>query len=151
MSLNDDIALLSTVPLFNEISDDKLRLIAFGAERRSLLAGQELFREGTMADCAYVVAGGELTLTAKGRDGKPRLVNTVGRGTLLSELALISAVERKFTAKAETGSEVMRINRQLFHRMLEEYPEIGALMETRLTQNFQSMVARLEALQGKFA
>lgn len=151
MSLNDDIVLLSTVPLFNEISDDKLRLIAFGAERRSLSAGQELFREGTMADCAYVVAGGELILTAKGRDGKPRLVDTVGRGTLLSELALISAVERKFTAKAETGSEVMRINRQLFHRMLEEYPEIGALMETRLTQNFLSMVARLEALQGKFA
>ena len=53
MALNDDIALLSRVPLFAEIDDDKLRLIAFGAERRRLSRGQQLFREGAPADCAF--------------------------------------------------------------------------------------------------
>ncbi len=46
MALNDDIMLLSNVPLFADISEDKLRLIAFGAERRRIFKGQELFREG---------------------------------------------------------------------------------------------------------
>jgi hypothetical protein len=35
------------VSLFSDIGEDKLRLIAFGAERRKLQAGQMLFREDT--------------------------------------------------------------------------------------------------------
>ena len=42
MALNDDIALLSMVPLFSDISEDKLRLIAFGAERRKMQAQPRL-------------------------------------------------------------------------------------------------------------
>ena len=37
MALSDDIALLSKVPLFAGLADDKLRLMAFGAERRRLV------------------------------------------------------------------------------------------------------------------
>ena len=55
MALSDDIALLSKVPLFAGLADDKLRLMAFGAERRRLVEGQTLFREGTSADCGFVV------------------------------------------------------------------------------------------------
>lgn len=42
MALNDDIALLSNVSLFADIGEDKLRLIAFGAERRRVAKGHEL-------------------------------------------------------------------------------------------------------------
>ncbi len=45
MALTDDIMLLGQVPLFAGFSDDQLRLIAFGAERRRVAAGQTLFRE----------------------------------------------------------------------------------------------------------
>ena len=38
MALSDDIALLSKVPLFAGLSDDKLRLMAFGAEGRAMAA-----------------------------------------------------------------------------------------------------------------
>ena len=54
MALSDDIALLARVPLFTGLTDDKLRLMAFGAERRRLVEGQTLFREGTSADCGFV-------------------------------------------------------------------------------------------------
>jgi len=70
VALNDDIALLSIVPLFRDISEDKLRLIAFGAERRRMQPGQMLFREGTPADCAFVVADGRFELTRAGKDGR---------------------------------------------------------------------------------
>jgi hypothetical protein len=43
VALNDDIDLLSTVSLFSDIGEDKLRLIAFGAERRKLQAGRCCF------------------------------------------------------------------------------------------------------------
>ena len=70
MALNDDIALLSIVPLFRDISEDKLRLIAFGAERRRIQPGQMLFREGTPADCAF--ASTEIIWSAKTRASNTR-------------------------------------------------------------------------------
>ncbi|MDK1490942.1 cyclic nucleotide-binding domain-containing protein [Sinorhizobium sp. 7-81] len=151
MALNDDIALLSNVALFADISEDKLRLIAFGAERRRLSKGQELFREGAPADCAFAVAAGSFTLSKVDGEGRPQHVTTVERGALLSELALISMVERKFTATADEDSEVIRINRPLFRRMLEEYPEVTALVEARIRENLQAMIRRAEALAGRFA
>ncbi|HTO30282.1 MAG TPA: cyclic nucleotide-binding domain-containing protein [Pararhizobium sp.] len=150
MALNDDIALLSLVPLFAGIDDDKLRLIAFGAERRRLNRGQQLFREGAPADCAYAVANGSFTLTRGQVDGSTEVIDTVGRGTLLSELAMISFVERKFTATAEEDSEVIRINRPLFRRMLEEYPEVAVVVETRIKTNLQMMISNMQKLARKF-
>ncbi len=150
MALNDDIALLSLVPLFAGIDEDKLRLIAFGAERRRLNRGQQLFREGAPADCAYAVASGSFTLTRSLVDGSTETIDTVGRGTLLSELAMISFVERKFTATAEEDSEVIRINRPLFRRMLEEYPEVAVVVETRIRDNLQTMISKMQKLARKF-
>lgn len=150
MSLNDDIALLSVVPLFADIDDDKLRLIAFGAERRRLNRGQQLFREGAPADCAFAIASGSFSLTRSLVDGGVEVVDTVGRGTLLSELAMISFVERKFTATAEEDSEVIRINRPLFRRMLEEYPEVAVVVEARIKDNLQTMIRNMQKLAPKF-
>ncbi|CAN7306612.1 cyclic nucleotide-binding domain-containing protein [Pararhizobium sp. LjRoot238] len=150
MSLNDDIALLSLVPLFADIDDDKLRLIAFGAERRRLNRGQQLFREGAPADCAFAIASGSFSLTRSQVDGGVEVVDTVGRGTLLSELAMISFVERKFTATAEEDSEVIRINRPLFRRMLEEYPEVAVVVEARIKDNLQTMIRNMQKLAPKF-
>jgi len=150
VSLNDDIALLSLVPLFADIDDDKLRLIAFGAERRRLNRGQQLFREGAPADCAFAIASGSFSLTRSQVDGGVEVVDTVGRGTLLSELAMISFVERKFTATAEEDSEVIRINRPLFRRMLEEYPEVAVVVEARIKDNLQTMIRNMQKLAPKF-
>lgn len=151
MALNDDIALFSKVPLFADLSEDKLRLMAFGAERRRVLEGQLLFREGTAADCGFVVASGSFRLTSLARNGSPREEGLAGAGTLLSELAMISAVERKYTATAEEDSEVIRINRPLFRRMLEEYPDVARLVEARVRANLEAMIGNVGRLAGRFA
>lgn len=151
MALSDDIALLSRVPLFAGLSDDRLRLMAFGAERRRLVEGQTLFREGTSADCGFVVASGAFRLTSTARDGTLREEGEAGEGTLLSELAMISPVERKYTATALTDSEVIRINRPLFRRMLEEYPDVARMVDARIRENLAAMIGEIRGLAGRFA
>nr|WP_302795462.1 cyclic nucleotide-binding domain-containing protein [Shinella daejeonensis] len=143
--------MFSRAPLFAGLADDKLRLLAFGAERRQLVEGQTLFREGTSADCGFIVASGLFRLTGTLRDGSLREEGTAGEGTLLSELAMISAVERKYTATALEDSEVIRINRPLFRRMMEEYPEVAVLVDARIRQNIAAMVAGMRGLSGRFA
>lgn len=151
MALNDDIALLSTVTLFGDVGEDKLRLIAFGAERRKLQAGQVLFREGTPADCAFVVASGRFELTRAGRDGHAEPLGVAEPGALLGELAMVTEINRSMTAIAADDSEVIRINRPLFRRMLEEYPDIADLVRDRITATLSGLSADLGRIAGRFA
>jgi CRP-like cAMP-binding protein len=151
MALSDDIRLFSQVPLFQGLDADQLRLIAFGAERRNIGKGQALFREHSPAECAFVVARGRFDLYTEGRDGIAELNSSVGPGTLLSELALVTMVERKFTAVAAQDGEVVRIPRTLFHRLLEEYPAVARILETRIRENIMALAKAAAAMQGRFA
>ena len=149
MALADDIRLLARLPLFKDMGEEELRLIAFGADRRHLAAGQTLFREKSPAECAYVVARGSFELSAheSGSAGAPGIA---GAGTLLSELALVTLVERKFTAVALEESDVIRITRALFHRLMEEYPDAARRIEARIRQNLAAMALQAAAMLHRF-
>ena len=149
MALNDDIALLSRVALFSDLNEDKLRLIAFGAEQRRIAEGQVLFQQGTTGDCAFVVAGGRFELSRSDRNGNPQRAGVAERGALLGEVAMISPVQRKVTAVATAPSEVIRITRPLFTRMLEEYPEIAEIVRARIAANLKATVAGLAKIEPR--
>ena len=143
MGLREDIALLKGLSIFDGLSDEHLRLIAFGAERRRLERGHVLFREGASADCAFVVLDGRLKLTRDLPTGKDRFIGDAEAGAILTEIAMISDSSRHFTATAAEESEVMRISRVLFHRMLQEYPEVAIATERRLRENFTRLTGAL--------
>ncbi|MDM9649674.1 cyclic nucleotide-binding domain-containing protein [Rhizobium sp. S163] len=151
MALNDDIQLLAQLPLFNGMSEDQLRLIAFGADRRVISNGQMLFRESSPADSAYVIVSGSVELSHTGRDNKPEVQAVVGSGTLLSELALVTLVERKFTAIAREDTAIIRITRSLFHRLIEEYPDAALLIQQRIRDNIAALAAKAAAELHRFA
>jgi CRP-like cAMP-binding protein len=150
MALNTEIAFLSKVPLFEGFSEEMLRLLAFGSERRSVSKDRYLFHEGTAADCAFVVMDGRLELTRKDRRGKSIVIGTAIRGDLLGELAIISQTDRRMTAMALEDSDVMRINRPMFKRMMEEYPEVAILLRKRISRNISEMLRGIETLAPNF-
>ncbi|MGG7517028.1 cyclic nucleotide-binding domain-containing protein [Allorhizobium undicola] len=150
MALNDDMHILAALPLFQGLEPDQLRLIAFGSEHRPISAGHLLFRERSPAECAYVVIKGRFELSNAGRDGKPQVSGVAQPGTMLSELALATMVERKYTAVALEESEVIRIPRPLFHRLLEEYPQLARVMQERIRRNLLALAEGARALGAKF-
>ena len=150
MALNDDIKLFAQVPLFQGFSEDQLRLIAFGAERRRIAEGHMLFRQHSPAECAFVVCHGSFDLWTEERDGKREVQATVGSGCLLSELALFTLCERKFTAVAREDSEVIRITRILFHRMVEEFPDVANVVSERIRGNIAALATSAAAMRNRF-
>ncbi len=150
MSLDDDIRVLSGAPLFEGFTQEQLRLLAFGSENSRLPAGKELYAEGAPADGAYVVARGCINLF-RDRDGRRIVIADVGPGTVLGEFALFADSHRLTGAVAATDAEVMRLNRKLFRRILEEYPDVALFLHHRITADFQTMVAKLDALAARFS
>ena len=150
MALKDDIAVLARVPLFEAFNEEQLRLVAFSSEHRRVAAGEVLFEEHAPAESAYVILRGVIELSTAGRDGQTHPVAAVDEGTMLSELALVTAVERKYTAIARDDLEVLRITRASFHRLIEEYPSMARQVEDRIRASLSTLAKRAAAMEHKF-
>lgn len=150
MALDDDIRILSGVGLFEELTPEQLRLLAFGAENMRLSAGRELYREGQKADCAYVIARGSVSLSRQ-RNGERQVLETLGESSILGELALIADTTRLTSAVAETDTEVIRVNRMLFRRILEEYPEVAIALHRRISRDLEALIKRIGELGPRFS
>lgn len=143
MALDDDIRILGTVGLFESFTPEQLRLLAFGAERLVLRAGRELFREGQSADCGYIVVSGNITLFHEAEEGRIP-IRPVGPGAMLGEMALIAQTTRLTSAVADEETEVIRISRSIFHRILEEYPEVAASLHAHISRNLLQLIGEIE-------
>ena len=148
MALDDDIRVLSGVRLFEGFTREQLRLMAFGAETITLNAGRKLYSEGSPADCAFVVATGEVALFRQNEDRRD-LISVHGPGAILGELALIAESERLTSAMAQTDVKVIRLSRSVFRRILEEFPETAVLLRRRIAEDLQAMLARFNAVAAK--
>ncbi len=122
MSIEDDIVFLEGVPTFALLGQPALRILAIGSESRYVHGGEVLFKAGDAADCGYVIQEGSFTLKPDRADSSAQEV-TVGQGVLLGEIALMINTVRPVTATAAEPSNVIRISRSLFLKMLEGFPD----------------------------
>lgn len=150
LALDDDINIIAAAPLFEGLSDEQLRLLAFGAERLEYAKGRRIFRQGDRADCGYVVAFGDIALSVDGGDG-PHVVKTVRAGNLIGQLAMITDTQRATDAVAASDCGVLRINRSLFRRMLGEYPELAAQLHRKIAADLQNFLKDIAALENRFS
>ena len=145
MSLEHDIAFFERVPTFSVLGKQALRILAIGAETRSLQSGAVLFYAGELADGGYVVQEGSLTLEPNSPlEGKEY---TAGPGTLLGELALLTDTVCPATATAQEPTVVIRISRSLFRKMLEGYPAAAKKMREMMAERVDGWTRELGAVK----
>ena len=145
MALDDHIRILSGVRLFTGFTQEQLRLLAFGAEAMTLPAGRKLYREDDDADSAYIVVRGKIRLFRE-NEGEPVEVGMAEAGSTLGEMALIADARRLTSAEAAVDTEVLRINRSMFRRILEEYPETAEALRDRIIEDLQALIRKIEAV-----
>ena len=149
MSLENDIEVLRSVQLFDDLSVEQLRLLAFGSEHRHLRAGETLFRAEARADAGFIVVSGEVELIT-GSGERRRVAARLGPGAILGELALLTGTRRAATAVTLSDCDLIRITRQSFRRMLEAYPEVAANLYHRMRAELAEMTAQIGTVAPRF-
>ena len=145
MSLEDDIAFFALVPTLKVLGKDALRILAIGAESRSLPSGAVLFYAGELADGGYLVQEGSILLEPGTlQEGKEV---TVGRGTVSGALALLTDMVCPATAIAKEPTTVIRITRNLFKKMLEGYPDAAVKLRDIMAARVDEWTRDLVAVQ----
>ena len=141
MALEDDIAFFEQVPTFAVLGRQALQILAIGAETRNLQNGAVLFYAGELADGGYVVQEGSLLLEPGTlSEGKSF---TVGPGTLVGELALLTDMVCPATAIAKEPTVVIRISRSLFRKMLEGYPDAAVKLRDIMAERLEAWTREL--------
>ena len=137
MSLREEVDLLRRIPLFANVEPSKLKLLAFTSERIAFEVGHVLFRQGDAGDAAYIVIEGEAEVLVDGATG-PVLVAVVGRNALVGETAILCDVPRTATIRARQRLVCLRISKELFLRLINEFPQIAVAVVRELASRVEA-------------
>ncbi len=115
-----------------------LEEVAALAEETSLRKGEWLFREGDDADALYAVRLGHLEVVRESAAEGAHALNTLTRGAVLGELALLSDSQRSASVRALRDSELLRIDRASFESLLRSEPELAIGLARSLSDQLQA-------------
>ena len=101
-------------------------------------AGQAVFREGERGEHMYVVLEGQVELRVNGK-----LVETLGPGAVLGEMALIDHAPRVATATAVADAKLVPIAEKRFLFMVQQTPHFALQIMKVMAERLRKMDAQL--------
>ena len=137
MSLKEEFELLRRVPIFAEIEPAKLKLLAFMSERVGFDPGKRLVQQGDPADAAYLIIDGHAEVILETPAG-PVIVATLGANETVGEMAILGNVPRNATVCAKDRLVALRISKDLFMRMVREFPSMAVSIMQELAHRLDS-------------
>lgn len=146
MTLEDDLKILKKVSLFQRLDEEHLRHLAFGAEALRLKNGAVLYHAGEAAHCAYVVSTGSMMI-----EHNDNLSGPYGEAVLLGETSLIIPTEWNHSAYAASDCTLLRINRTLFRRILDAYPDLAQELHDYMADRLQQLVKDVAPVGKRFS
>jgi len=150
MSLNEEVELLRSVPLFANLEPSKLKLLAFTSERLTFPKGQDLFKQGDIGDAAYVIISGSAEVVIETPSG-PLTVAQVGKNAFVGEIAILIDVPRTATIRATTRLETLKISKDLFFRLMTEFPEMAVEVMRELARRLDKTNQQLADANRRLA
>jgi len=127
--------LLADVPILQMLSATDLRALSLVARPLLTMPEERIVIQGTDGDSLFVVADGTVEVMLR-RDGADTSVDTMGRGAVFGEMALLTGERRTATVRAVDTALIFEIGKQQYEPILREHPEwlddLAEIMEDRL-------------------
>jgi len=115
-----------------------LRIAHDKREARTFSAGQKIFSEGQRGDAMYLVLDGEVDLLINGL-----LVEQLGRGGVLGEMALLESAPRTATAMARTDCKLIAVDEKRFALLVQHTPDFALQIMRVMAGRLRTMDQRL--------
>ena len=136
-TLLEKMEMIRSIDLFRSLDPEDALLIAEIAEIVTYPAGHEIFHEGEIADAVYYLHSGRV-VTIRNSGHREEIAAHQAFGVY----AVLSGRPRLFSAQTVEPCIMLRIDRDQFWNMLEEYPSICRAILAR-------MVDRIDQLTGQ--
>jgi NTE family protein len=127
---------LSDSPLFGLLSPRLQDELVATAHPMRVAAREWLFHAGDAGDCVYLMTSGRMRVLAD-RDGESVVLNTLGPGAVLGELAILTRAQRSASVQALRDTELLEIDGETFEEVLARDAGLGAGLARALAERIQ--------------
>ncbi len=142
----DVLPFLKRVPLFANLNESALNVLARVSRVRTLPKGYFLFSKDDPGEAAYVVRSGCISILLTTPDGRELVINEMRAGDCFGELALLTGQPRSAGAVAREPSEVVVIPREEFLAEVEAEPRLMRHLLGTIAQRLRLGTERESAL-----
>ncbi len=127
--------------LYGPINPEMLKSIEETVEWVHIPFGQTLFRQGDQESALYLLVSGRLQVCVNDKAGVERKVAEIKRGEIVGEMAMFTGDKRTATVYAMRDSDLVRISRQAFERIIAAHPNIMMYFIQFIVKRMQDMSA----------
>ncbi|MBX3276673.1 MAG: Crp/Fnr family transcriptional regulator [Acidobacteria bacterium] len=142
----DKISALRRTPLFGDLDDAVLEVLAERAAARHLSRGEILFVAGEQAQGLFVIVSGALRAYREGLDGREQVIHVERAGATIAELPVFDEKPYPSTVAAEEDADVLFLDKHHVQRLCLEHPQIALAAVRLLAGRLRRCAALVEAL-----
>lgn len=127
------LAWLTRISLFSQLSPVELRIVEGLLHERDYLAGEVIFDEGDEGQAIYIIQQGEVILSHQGAGDTGRIA-TLGPDTYFGDMALLDNLPRTAQARASQPSRMAAFFREDFLGLMDTHARIASKIAFQLAR-----------------
>jgi CRP-like cAMP-binding protein len=149
-TLSEEVEMLRKIPLFATVDPGKLKLLAFASDRKNFSDQQDLFKQGSAGDAAYVIVDGCADVIVESDKGEV-VVAQLGRNEFIGEISILCDVPRTATVRAKGDLKALKIKKEHFIGLVSQVPELGIEVMRELADRLSKTTAELGEARRKLS
>ncbi len=122
--MHDRVALLRSTPLFRDLSDEDLSLIAGLLKSRSEHPHSTVYRQGDPDTNFYIVVSGRLKIWTRDEKGRQRVLNRLQATDSFGAHSLLTGDRRDVTVEVEEPTVLLYLEKGDLETLLEDHPHL---------------------------
>lgn len=145
----DKIAALRRTPLFRELDDTTLSLLAEHAVPRHYRKDELLFLAGDEAHGLFVIVNGSVRAFRESVDGREQVIHVERAGATVAEVPVFDDGAYPSTVAAEEDTDTLFLDKRDVRQLCLEHPEISLAAVKVLASRLRRCAELVEALSLK--
>jgi len=112
--------------------------------------GEIIVHQGEVGTCMYVIQDGDVDVL-KEENGIETVVNTMRKGDIFGEMAIIERTVRSSTVRASTPARVLTVDKKTFLRRVQEDPTLALSVLKIMSQRIRRLDVQVTSLKQELA
>lgn len=123
------VEMLKRSPLLSRLDPDLLENIAAHSVLQPFGSGEWIIRQGEVSDDCFLLYSGLAREYYRSDDGEHHALNPLKPGDMFGIVSLVRDSGDEISVSAEEDSEVLVINEEAMHTVLDQHPELSVTVE----------------------
>ena len=142
-------ALISAIPLFENLNTRIINSLADKVSEHSFVSGELLVGQGQQGDRAYIIVSGSVKVYRISEEGEEIHLAMLGPNEIVGELALIDSEPRSAYAQAIQPTHTLILTQKDFSRILSAHPQMAINLLKTLSRRIRALNEQMEDILTK--